>query len=116
MGMLQDIVFCLKPRCPVCRTGRLFSPASINVVEACDKCGARLGDHDIGDGAAVFLIFILGFTIPPLAWVLDLFLAPPLWVHIVLWSVIGLGLTLLLLPATKAYIMLLEYRHRAPKE
>jgi uncharacterized protein (DUF983 family) len=66
----------------------------------------------VGDGAAVFLIFLLGFTLAPLAWWLELALAPPLWAHAVIFGIAGLLLIALILPATKAYVMLLEYRHR----
>lgn len=81
-------------------------------MDACASCGMPLSRHDIGDGAAVFLIFILGFTIIPLAWVMELAVAPPLWLHAVVWTLAGLGMIALLLPALKAYIILLEYRHR----
>lgn len=112
MTLLKDVLFCLKPRCPVCQRGRLFRPGSVTVVETCDACGTKLGAHDVGDGAAVFLIFLLGFLIIPLAWMLDLALTPPIWVHAVLWGSVALGLILLILPTAKAYIVLLEYRHR----
>ena len=42
----------------------------------------------------------------------ELALAPPLWVHAVLWGAVAFALILLLLPAVKAYVILLEYRHR----
>lgn len=112
MSFLADFIFCLKPRCPACRGSRLFKPWSTTVVERCDNCGAELGAHDIGDGASVFLLFILCFSIIPVAWGVELMFAPPLWLHAVLWTVVGLGMIALMLPATKAYIMLLEYRHR----
>ena len=95
MTIVQDFIFCLKPRCPVCRKGRLFKPRSVSVVEKCDACGAALGQNDVGDGAAVLLIFILGFLLVPAAWVFELAVAPPLWVHIVLWGIVALGMTFL---------------------
>lgn len=110
--LLADLRFCLKPRCPVCKQGRLFKPWTITPVDQCTVCGAHLSQHDIGDGAAVFLTFILGFTLIPLAWMFELAFAPPLWVHIVLWGCAGLAVMALLMPALKAYIILLEYRHR----
>ncbi len=112
MSFINDLIFCLKPRCPLCRGSRLFKPWSLTVVDKCAQCGAKLGGHDIGDGAAVFLLFILCFSIIPLAWGFELLFAPPLWLHAVLWGVVTLGLIGLMLPATKAYIILLEHRHR----
>lgn len=112
MSLLTDLKFCLKPCCPVCRGGRLFRPFSITVVDACSACGEKLSAHDVGDGASVFLLFILCFSIIPMAWGVELLIAPPLWAHVVLWGIVGLGMIGVLLPAVKAYIILLEYRHR----
>jgi uncharacterized protein (DUF983 family) len=111
-GFAADMRFCLRPRCPHCRQGRLYRPWTISVVDRCAVCGAQLGLHDIGDGAAVFLTFILSFTLVPMAWVLELMAAPPLWVHAVVWGAVGLAMIILILPALKAYIILLEHRHR----
>ena len=112
MSILNDLIFCLKPRCPLCRGSRLFKPWSMTVVDKCAKCHAPLGSHDIGDGAAVLLVFVLGFSIIPMAWAFELWAAPPLWLHVVLWGIVGLGMIALLLPASKAYIIMLEHRHR----
>jgi uncharacterized protein (DUF983 family) len=111
LSLWQDVRQAFECRCPLCHQGRLFKPYSITVVDECAVCHAKLSNHDIGDGAAVFLLFILGFTLVPLAWFVDLAFAWPLWVHALLWTVLGLGATLLLLPTTKAYIIMLEYRH-----
>ncbi len=110
--LLTDLRFCLKPRCPVCRQGRLFRPWTITTVDRCSVCDARLGLHDIGDGGAVFMIFILCFSLVPIAWVFELLFEPPLWLHVVLWGSFGLALIALMLPTIKAYIILLEHRHR----
>ncbi|MBU6475216.1 MAG: DUF983 domain-containing protein [Alphaproteobacteria bacterium] len=112
MSLLDDIRFCLKPRCPVCREGRLFKPWSVDPVEECAICHTRLGETDVGDGASVFMIFLLGATVVPLALVVDHFFSPPLWVHAVLWGGVMLGMIAVILPAVKAYVILLEYRHR----
>lgn len=112
LSIVQDLRFCLKPRCPVCRKGRLFQPRSITVVLRCAECDADLGAHDIGDGASVFLIFFFGITIIPLAWWFENAVHPPLWLHAVLWLSVMLGAIALLLPVVKAYIILLEWRHR----
>ena len=96
----------------MCRKGRLFAPFSLGVVPVCPTCGETLGQQDVGDGASVLMIFFLGLTLVPLALVFEHVAAPPLWVHAVLFGSIALGLIALVLPAVKAYIILLEYRHR----
>jgi uncharacterized protein (DUF983 family) len=112
LSLLADLRFAFQRRCPFCRQGRLFRPWSVTIVDSCTSCGAPLGRHDVGDGAAVLLIFIFGFSIIPLALVLEYFIGPPLWVHIIIWGAVLLGLALAALPAAKAYIMLLNRRHR----
>jgi uncharacterized protein (DUF983 family) len=66
----------------------------------------------VGDGASVFLIFILGFTVIPAAVLLELHVHPPFWVHLVLWTPASALMLAALMPAVKAYIILLEWRHR----
>lgn len=112
MTLLNDILFSLNPRCPVCRQGRLFKPWSVMAVDECEVCHEKLGQNDVGDGAAVFMIFLLGFTLVPMALVLEHFVHPPLWVHAIVWGVVGLGAIAVMLPAVKAYVILLEYRYR----
>lgn len=111
MAFVDDFKFCLKPRCPVCRQGRLFKPMSVTVMDKCAHCGADLGLHDIGDGAAVFILFILCFSLIPLAWAMELAFAPPLYFHVLFCAVAGLAMIAVMLPATKAYIIMLEWRH-----
>lgn len=84
---------------------------SVTVMDKCEHCGADLGLHDIGDGAAVFILFILCFSLIPLAWVMELVFAPPLFFHVLFCGLIGLGMIAVMLPATKAYIIMLEWRH-----
>ncbi len=111
MSLLADLKFCLKPRCPVCRQGKLFKPRSITVAEKCNVCDTDLGSHDIGDGAAVFMIFLFGFTIVPLAWGMELLFSPPMWAQALIWTSVMLVIIAFILPAIKAYIIMLEFRH-----
>ncbi len=111
MQLLEDIGFAFTRRCPVCRTGKMFE-SGLTVHATCPECGAPIGEHDIGDGAAVFMIFLLGFVIVPTAWALDLWIQPPIWVHAVLWGAVALAAIFVLMPVVKAYVILLQYRHR----
>lgn len=111
MSLIRDALQALRCRCPACGQGRIFD-RSLNVVSVCDACGADLAGNDVGDGAVVFLLFILGFIIAPLAWLFDLWLAPPLWMHAIIWTVVALVMAVGLLPVVKSYVMLLEFRHR----
>jgi uncharacterized protein (DUF983 family) len=98
--------------CPACGKGRLFD-GYLTVVDRCESCGLPLARNDTGDGPAVFLIFILGFLVVPVALVVSLQVDWPLWLHGLIWGVLILGLALGMLRPAKAYVIALQYRfHR----
>ncbi len=98
-------------RCPGCGRGRMFN-GFLDTRETCPDCGLKLRRMDNGDGPAVFLIFILGFLVVPLAiWgsnQIDL----PFWMQGIFWGIVILGLTLGMLRPAKALVLALNYRHR----
>lgn len=101
-------------RCPKCHEGRLFKRGfTLDIEEKCDVCGLDFSKADSADGPAVFLIFVLGFALVPLALILEVLAAPPLWVHGVLWSAVALGATVGALKPLKSYIIALQFKHRA---
>jgi uncharacterized protein (DUF983 family) len=103
----------LSCRCPRCGVGSLFaSRFDLRLNDRCSHCGLNLATNDNGDGPAVFLIFVLGFLLVPLAVLFDVLFAPPLWVHAILWGVVALGLTLGALKPLKSYIIALQFKHR----
>ncbi len=67
---------------------------------------------DNGDGPAVFLIFILGFSVVPLAIWASGFLTIPDWLQSLFWGVVILGLTVGMLRPAKALVLGLNYRFR----
>lgn len=100
-------------KCPKCGVGDLYtSKLGFTVRERCENCRLALAENDSADGPAVFLIFILGFTVVPLALLFDWAFHPPLWVHAVLWGAVLLAATLGMLRPAKAYIIALQYKHR----
>lgn len=103
----------IRCKCPRCREGGLFSSRyDLALAERCAVCGLDLAKNDSADGPAVFLIFILGFLLVPLALILDAAVSPPLWVHGVLWTLVALVITLGLLKPIKAYVIALQFKHR----
>ena len=96
--------------CPKCRKSSLFKNF-YDLHDNCPSCGLDLTKCDSADGPAVFLIFILGFLLVPLALLFEVYVEPPLWVHAVLWSILALGLTIGSLRPLKAYIIALQYKH-----
>jgi uncharacterized protein (DUF983 family) len=99
-------------KCPRCGQGRLFA-GFLTVAERCTVCGLDLKKADSADGPAVFIIFILGFLVVPLAlWVESRF-APPMWLHMTIWPPVILGGALGLLRPMKGVMIALQYRHKA---
>jgi uncharacterized protein (DUF983 family) len=99
--------------CPRCGEGRLFkSRYTLDVAERCDKCGLELAKNDSGDGPAVFLIFILGFSLVPLALITDALFAPPVWVHAIIWTLAALGICALTLRPAKALTIGIQFKYR----
>jgi uncharacterized protein (DUF983 family) len=109
----QAITLALACKCPKCGQGDLYpSGFNLSLKEQCDVCGLNLAKNDSADGPAVFLIFILGFLLVPLALLFETIFAPPLWVHAVLWGAVAIGLTVGSLRPIKAYIIALQFKHR----
>lgn len=99
-------------RCPRCGRGPLFD-GFLQVAERCAACGCDLWKADSGDGPAVFIIFIMGALVVPLALLVESAFAPPYWVHVAVWPPVILGGTLALLRPMKATLIALQFHHRA---
>jgi len=97
-------------RCPRCGEGRLFS-GLLSVRPSCPACGLDLSAQDAGDGPAVFVILFLGLIVVGLAAIVEIKFAPPLWLHMVLWTPLILGGAVLMLRPLKAGLIALQYRH-----
>jgi uncharacterized protein (DUF983 family) len=97
-------------RCPRCGEGRLFT-GLLTVRPACPACGLDFAAQDAGDGPAVFAILFLGLIVVGLAGWVEVKFAPPIWVHLVLWTpLIFVGAIAMLRPM-KAGFIALQYRH-----
>ncbi len=79
----------------------------------CARCGLDLRAEDAGDGPAVLVMFLLGAIVVAGALVVEIVFAPPLWVHVVLWTPVTLGGGIGLLRPLKAWLIAQQYRHRA---
>ena len=97
-------------RCPRCGEGRLFV-GLLTVAPRCAVCGLDLSRHDTGDGPAVFVILALGIVVVPLALMLESFVAPPIWVHLLVWPPVILGLAILLLRPMKATMVAYHFKN-----
>lgn len=100
--------------CPQCGQGPLYKQGLFNLVlnDKCNICGLDLAKNDSADGPAVFLIFLLGAMLVPLALIVDAAFSPPLWVHAVLWGAVALSITIGLLKPLKSFVIALQFHHR----
>jgi len=99
-------------RCPRCGKGRLFV-GFLTVEPRCRACGLDFAFADSGDGPAVFIIMIVGFLIVGLALLVEVWWSPPLWLHLIIWTPLVLGLTIGLLRPLKGVMIALQYQHKA---
>lgn len=101
-------------KCPKCKTGDLYKAGlTMDLRDTCKSCGLDLTKNDSADGPAVFLIFILGFLLVPIALILDSMFHWPLWLHACIWTAVALIMTVGALRPLKAYIIALQFKHRS---
>ena len=80
--------------------------------DKCRNCGLDFSGFNVGDGAAAFLILIVGALLTIGAITVELAFEPSFWVHLV-WLPLGLGLTVYGLRFGKGLLLAQEYKHRA---
>lgn len=79
----------------------------------CTSCGLDFQAFNVGDGAATFLILIVGAIVTGMAMWLELSRSPPWYIHVTLWLPLTLILSLALMRLAKGLLLALEYRHEA---
>tara|TARA_B100001179_G_C18594236_1_gene406328 strand:- start:403 stop:801 length:399 start_codon:yes stop_codon:yes gene_type:complete len=98
--------------CPRCGARTLFA-GWVSFADRCSNCALDYTRFNVGDGPAAFLTLIIGAIIVGLAAWLAVAVAPPWWVHLLLWLPLGIGLTLGGLRIAKAALLWSEYRQKA---
>ncbi|RMF11702.1 MAG: DUF983 domain-containing protein [Alphaproteobacteria bacterium] len=99
-------------KCPRCCEGKLFSKF-LTVAPRCGRCGLDFSKVDSGDGPAVFVVLVLGFIIVGLALWVEVALAPPYWIHAVLWLPLAVVGVAFMLPWFKATLIAFQYKNDA---
>ena len=102
----------LAGRCPDCGEGRLFK-SFLSFVDSCAACGADFTNEDAGDGPAVFVIFIVGIFIIPMALGFHMILDPPLAVTFILWGLIIIAVCLWLLRLMRGIMFNIAWQRSA---
>ena len=99
-------------RCPACGHGRMFS-GYLTLAPRCKSCGLDYGFADAGDGPAVFVILVTGFSVVGAALYVEMIYAPPYWLHALLWGTLAILLPMILLRSFKGVLIALQYKHKA---
>jgi len=102
----------VKGLCPRCGARTLFASA-IGFAPRCPTCGLDFASFNVGDGPAAFLALGVGGLVTVLAILLELWVEPPVWVHLLLWPALTLGCVLGGLRIAKAALIAAEYRQAA---
>lgn len=102
----------LRGLCPRCGATGLFANF-LRFADRCRGCGLDYSGFNVGDGAAAFLILIVGAVVSILAITVELKFSPPVWLHLLLWLPLTLILTVVLLRVAKALLLALEYKNAA---
>jgi uncharacterized protein (DUF983 family) len=98
--------------CPDCGAKTLFA-GLVRFAPNCRVCGLDYSAFNVGDGPAALLTMALGALIIVLAFMLEIAVHPPFWVHAVLWVPITVGLVLLSLRFAKGALLVAEHRNKA---
>ena len=107
-GWRSGIVRGLQGRCPACGVGRLFA-RFLKVADLCGKCGAELHHHRADDLPPYIVILIVGHLLGWAILVAETEFEAPLWLHLALWPLLALVLSLLLLQPVKGAVVGLQY-------
>lgn len=98
-------------KCPACGHGQLFR-AYLKVADTCPSCREELFHHRADDAPPYLTIVIVGHLIVSGVLALEQAIAPPQWVHLVLWLPLTVILSLALLPSIKGSIVGLQWANQ----
>jgi uncharacterized protein (DUF983 family) len=95
-------------RCPACDKGRLFR-GFLKVVDHCESCGTEFHHHRADDLPPYLVMFIVGHLIVYGILTTETRMEMPLWVHLAIWPLLTLILSLALLQPVKGAVVGLQY-------
>jgi uncharacterized protein (DUF983 family) len=101
----------IKGRCPRCGRGKLFRNL-LAVADRCAACGLDYSGHEQGDGPAFLAILLIGTLATISAAIVEMKIAPPLWVHALLWIPFVMAGSVLSLRWLKAALIAMQYQYR----
>lgn len=99
--------------CPACGRGRLLH-RYLKPVEHCESCGEAYGHLRADDAPPWMTILIVGHIVIPALLHVEQTWEPATWIHLTIWPLLTVVLTLLLLPRCKGLILGLLWSTGAP--
>lgn len=101
----------LMGRCPHCGEGRLFR-AFLKPVDSCEACGEAMYHQRADDLPPYIVITIVGHVIVSGLLMAERFSDWPMWVHMTLWPVLTVALSLVLMQPVKGGVVGLQWALR----
>jgi len=101
----------LRCRCPRCGKGKLYHNL-LDIAARCNRCGLEFKAREQGDGPAFFGILIVGALTAIFAAIVEIKIAPPFWVHAMIWIPFIIVGSLLSLRTLKAALIAVQYQLR----
>lgn len=98
--------------CPRCAAPTLFN-GPVHFAGHCSSCDLDYAGFNVGDGLAAFLTLIIGALLVALALTVELTIAPPFRVHILLWALFIAAAMVFGLRVGKGVLIAFEYRNAA---
>ena len=95
--------------CPECGAPGLFA-GPIRFADHCHRCHLDFARFNVGDGPAALLIMLIGAIVVPLALWLHFSVHPPLLVHLIVWPLVVLALTIGGLRVAKGGLIAAEHQ------
>lgn len=97
-------------RCPKCYKGKLFS-GLLDFVSVCDQCGLDVEKEDVGDAHTYVTISIVGVFVTILACLVEVYFHWPMWLHLSVWMVVSLTMSIYLLRVSKSLFFLMQFKY-----
>ena len=97
--------------CPACGKGAIYG-RYLKVEDRCGNCGTELHHHRADDAPPYFTMLIVGHVVIGGLLALERTLAPPSWVHIVVWVPMTILSSMWLLPKVKGALIALQWALR----
>ncbi len=97
--------------CPACGKGRMFR-AFLKVSDRCPSCGEELHHQRADDAPPYFTMVIVGHVVVGGVLALEQAVAPPQWLHFILWVPLTILLSLILLQPIKGMLVAAQWALR----